>query len=335
LPFVPNYADAVYGAQSEVDSGDFEILLDGLEGNGVVSGCSVSAQGTPNMTVSVSSGTVRISGSEVAVTSGNVTVTTADASLPRFDLIVVNSSGVKSTVAGTASATPAFPAIPSNSVVLAAVYLPPAATSVASNQITDKRATVMPNATTSAKGVVQLTDSTATASSSIAASATAVRNLASEARQDAEALSIIVGGDNYAQTETKKLVINPTSVTVASSTTVPVTGFDIPLPANSVTIIEYLLLMDTNATPDIRIGWTVPTGATAIFSSTYADYYTAEFTWAAMTTTAAGPWVQPFYAAVTTSTTPGVLQLRFGQATTTSGSPVTLRAGTRAYYYTI
>lgn len=335
MPFVPNFSDAAYGAQSEVDSGDFEILLDGVEGNGVVSGCAVTAQGTPNMTVAVASGTVRVGGSEVSVASGNVTITTADASLPRFDLVVVGSSGVKSAVAGTAASTPAFPAIPASSVVLAAVYLPPSATSVGSTQITDKRATVIGNASTSTKGVVQLTDSTSTASSTIAASATAVRNLASEARQDAEALSIIVGGDNYAPIETKKLVINPTSTTVASSTAVAVTGFDVPCPANSVTVIEYMLLFDANASPDMRIGWTAPSGATAVFSSTYADYYTAEFTWATPTSTTAGPWIQPFYAAVTTGATAGVLSLRFGQSTTVSGSPVTLRAGSRAYYYTI
>ena len=56
-----------------------------------------------------------------------------------FDLVVVDNTGAKSVTAGTASATPVFPAIPANSAVCAAVYVPATDTAIQSNQIVDKR----------------------------------------------------------------------------------------------------------------------------------------------------------------------------------------------------
>jgi hypothetical protein len=72
------------------------------------------------------------------VTAGNVTITAADGSNPRFDLVVVDSAGAKSAVAGTAAANPVF-ADPAGKVVLAAVYVPAADTDIDANQIIDKR----------------------------------------------------------------------------------------------------------------------------------------------------------------------------------------------------
>jgi hypothetical protein len=129
--------------QAQIDKVDVDILAAGAGGrSGVSSGCAVTAQGSPNMTVAVASGTVVVAGTEVAVTSGNVTVGAAHASLNRFDLITVNNSGTKACTAGTAASSPVFPAIPANSVVLAAIYIPDADTAINSNQIIDKRITV-------------------------------------------------------------------------------------------------------------------------------------------------------------------------------------------------
>lgn len=142
MPFdIPNVADAGFADQAEPDSVDFDIITAGFARTGVfgTGSCAVTAQGVPDMTVAVAAGTVIINEGAVAVTSGNVTITTAHATLARFDLIVVNNSGTKSAVAGTASANPAFPAVPANSVVLAAVYVPAGDTAINSNQITDKR----------------------------------------------------------------------------------------------------------------------------------------------------------------------------------------------------
>ena len=142
-----NKGSGLHDNQSEIDKVDIDILVAGLAGDGVVSGCAVTAQGVPDMTVAVAAGTVRIGGIEVTVTGGNVTIGAADATNPRFDLVVVNNAGTKSVVAGTAAAEggtpgPVFPAIPANSDVLAAVYVPAADTAIGSTQITDKRVVV-------------------------------------------------------------------------------------------------------------------------------------------------------------------------------------------------
>ena len=136
---IPNVADAFSAAQAQLDKVDLDILAAAQAGTGIVSGCAVTAQGSPDMTLAVSAGSVKVTGAEVAVSSGNVTITTAHATNPRFDLVVVNNAGTKSVTAGTASAAPVFPAIPATSVVLAAVYVPANDTAIQSNQIVDKR----------------------------------------------------------------------------------------------------------------------------------------------------------------------------------------------------
>jgi hypothetical protein len=139
MPFIPNQPTAGFPDQAEPDSIDFEILLAGVKGDGVLSGCAVTAQGVPDGTVAVASGTVRIGGTVASVSSGNVTIPAGDATNPRFDLVVVSNAGVKSRAAGAAAANAVFPSIPANSVVLAAVYVPANDSAVDANQITDKR----------------------------------------------------------------------------------------------------------------------------------------------------------------------------------------------------
>ena len=124
MPFtIPNEADAFHPDQAEPDKADIDILVAGHGGTGVVSGCAVTAQGSPNMTVAVAAGSVIVAGVEAAVASGNVTITAADGTHARFDLVVANSSGTKSATAGTPAASPVFPAIPGSSVVLAATVV--------------------------------------------------------------------------------------------------------------------------------------------------------------------------------------------------------------------
>jgi TolB-like protein len=139
MPFIPNQPTAGFQDQAEPDSVDFEVLLAGIVGDGVLSGCAITAQGTPDGTVAVASGSIRVGGTIVSVSSGNVSIPAGDATNPRFDLIVVDNAGVKSRVAGTAASNAVFPAIPASSVVLAAVYVPANDSIVNANQITDKR----------------------------------------------------------------------------------------------------------------------------------------------------------------------------------------------------
>jgi hypothetical protein len=142
---IPNEAAAFHKDQAGVDQRDIEILVAGSFGHGVIQGCDVTAQGSPDLTVAVAVGTVQINGRwcrEVA--AGNVVIGAAHATLPRFDLICVDKTGAKQNVAGTAAANPVFPAIPADYLVLAAVYVPATDTTIASNQITDKRVVLAP-----------------------------------------------------------------------------------------------------------------------------------------------------------------------------------------------
>jgi hypothetical protein len=140
MPFtIPNESAAAFPAQARLFSSDVAQLIAAYGRTGVRSGCGVTAQGTPDMTVAVGAGSIEVAGALVSVSSGNVTITAADATNPRIDLIVADSAGTKSAVAGTPAADPTMPALPANSVALAAVYVPANDTAINSNQITDKR----------------------------------------------------------------------------------------------------------------------------------------------------------------------------------------------------
>lgn len=147
MPFtIPNESDSNTNIgrvdQAEVDTGDIAMLTAGIAGDGVLSGCQVTAQPTPDLTVDVASGTVQIAGSVVSVAQGTLEVV-PDSSFPRFDLIAVSAAGVKQVLTGTAAAEPVFPAVPSSRVVLAAVFVGPAVGAVTQAAIVDKRVTVV------------------------------------------------------------------------------------------------------------------------------------------------------------------------------------------------
>lgn len=140
MPFQINDNDEVFDPNQSIIMGtDIEALVQGIGGDGVLSGCAVSAQGSPDMTVAVAAGVVRVSDTYVEVAAGNVTITTADATNPRIDLVSVSSDGTKTVTDGTAAANPKAPACPADSVPLAMVFVPANDTAIASNQITDKR----------------------------------------------------------------------------------------------------------------------------------------------------------------------------------------------------
>jgi hypothetical protein len=138
--------------QIEPDARDFEIMLAahsttagsgyGTGPTGVQSGCAVTAQGTPDQTVSVAAGVVRIGGRQVTVASGNVSLTAADATNPRVDLITVDTTGTKAALAGTASADPVYPALPAGKVILAQVFRAANDNTIQTADITDKRVLV-------------------------------------------------------------------------------------------------------------------------------------------------------------------------------------------------
>lgn len=146
-----NANDATYGPQAEVDTVDFEALARGIEGNGIVSGCEVTVQS--GTTVSVAAGTVRFGAATASVGAGNIGPLTADATFPRFVLIVVTSSGGLGSIVGTPDASPTFPSMAgfTDRVPVAAVYVPASASSLTADNIVDKRV-IVPLPTTGGGG---------------------------------------------------------------------------------------------------------------------------------------------------------------------------------------
>lgn len=141
MPFsLPDKGEGADNVMSIMFQVYLEVLVAGLSGTDFVcSGCAVTAQGSPDMTVAVAAGTVCSNDTYFSVTAGNVTITTANATNPRLDLVVVDSSGAKAARAGTAAANPKPPDRTANDVVLAVVYVPATDTTIATNQIADLR----------------------------------------------------------------------------------------------------------------------------------------------------------------------------------------------------
>lgn len=162
---IPDSATAWNPIQARIQTGDLQILTDAIDQVGVVTGCAVTPQGSPNMTVAVASGSIHVSSGAAAVSAGNVTITANSSGNPRLDLICVDSSGVKSAVAGTGAASPKYPAIPGGSVVLAAVLVPTGATEITANNIVDKRAFVITTASGALQAANNLSDVANAASS--------------------------------------------------------------------------------------------------------------------------------------------------------------------------
>lgn len=145
---IPNTAAASDSKQAEPDSVDFDIVTAGHAMTGVISGCACTPNASGStLVVAVAAGTVVIGGVAVTVTAGTATPGAASGTNPRFDLVTVDLVGAIAIVAGTAAATPVFPAVPSNRVALCAVLIPTSATSITAGNIVDKRQTiVMPGA---------------------------------------------------------------------------------------------------------------------------------------------------------------------------------------------
>jgi hypothetical protein len=137
---VPDKGEGLADVQSILFQEYMDAIVDGVSGvNFVCAGCDVTAQGSPDMTCAVSAGVACSNDTYFSVTAGNVTITTAHATLPRFDLVVVDSAGAKAVRAGTAATNPKPPNRTANDVLLAAVYVPAADTTIATNQITGLR----------------------------------------------------------------------------------------------------------------------------------------------------------------------------------------------------
>ena len=130
---VPNASAAVNPRMAEPDQVDFNIVAHGLWG--VIEGCLVTVSGS---TAIIQEGLAVVNGNLVTVASGQIVVGTGSGQ-DRFDLICVDAGGTPQIKIGTASLDPVFPSdVPADMTVLAAVFIPAGATSLADNVI-DKR----------------------------------------------------------------------------------------------------------------------------------------------------------------------------------------------------
>ena len=131
-------------------------LMGGLWPAAACTGCAVSV--SSGMTVNVAAGTVAVptannTGTVVCASDAVEPVTLAAApgsGSNRYDLIICQARGndldgganndfLFTTVTGTAAASPSVPAVPSNAVALAQVYIPGGSASVTAGNITDVR----------------------------------------------------------------------------------------------------------------------------------------------------------------------------------------------------
>jgi hypothetical protein len=135
---IPDKGEGDNDIQSILFQEYLEVLVEGMRGtNCVLSGLAIT--GGADMTPAIAKGAVLSNGIMYAVAAADVTITAADATNPRIDLVVVNSSGALAVRAGTAAANPKPPARSTNDVVLWAVYVPANDTAIATSQCTDMR----------------------------------------------------------------------------------------------------------------------------------------------------------------------------------------------------
>lgn len=106
----------------------------------LIGGFEVSAQGSPNMTVQISTGQGTIDGIEVEKTSiTNTGTITAPSANNRYDVVYINNTNTIGVATGTESADPVYPTISQTQKALAVILLTPSTTQITSSEITDCR----------------------------------------------------------------------------------------------------------------------------------------------------------------------------------------------------
>lgn len=153
---IPNRPDVVHPDIAEPDAVDYQILAAGSALIGVVTGLSVGPTSPATMGVRIAAGTSINSGVQYPFGAPvDLAVAVADATSPRFDLVVVTDAGARSVITGTPSDNPVFPTLPLGSAALASVYVPAGTTAITTSLVVSKRVfvkTVTPSDVTAAVG---------------------------------------------------------------------------------------------------------------------------------------------------------------------------------------
>lgn len=137
---IPDKGEPLNDIQAVHFQEDFEIFRDGVLGtNCVLSGGDVTP--SSGLTVAIAKGSALSNSKMFAFAATTNTHTTADATNPRIDFIVMDSSGVIQLRTGTAAANPKPPNRTTNDVVLASVLITATLTTVASGNIYSRQMT--------------------------------------------------------------------------------------------------------------------------------------------------------------------------------------------------
>jgi len=123
---------------------DEDVVGLAIRGDGIMSGGTITAQGTPNMTVNVAAGEMRMAGVRAAISTGSnpIAVAASDPSNPRVDLVRLSSGGVPSIVTGTAGSTPKPPVLIPGYLLLGYISVAAAAANIQNSNITQRQAPI-------------------------------------------------------------------------------------------------------------------------------------------------------------------------------------------------
>ena len=171
--FIPNIDDVAASRKESAwpDAVHFDVLKAAYNLNGILDGCAIS-DGSSGLEVDLAVGCVVIDGVAKTVAAQTVTLAAAHATLPRLDLITVNTSGVLVANVGVALAVPVYVPIPASEVVVGTVLVAAAATALTDDDINNtqinlNRQQFTMNRQTSTVTIVNTTDQLTLASYTI------------------------------------------------------------------------------------------------------------------------------------------------------------------------
>ena len=128
-------ANSEYAFAARIDN-----IKEASKGNGILSGCAVTANATPDMFVDIAAGSVRISNAYVTVSLvANQAITAADGTNDRWDILEVGVNGTVDYTAGTAAANPMPPDLAEDHVLLATIFVENNSSAVETADIQDNR----------------------------------------------------------------------------------------------------------------------------------------------------------------------------------------------------